>query len=468
MHHRFAAILLFTLLAIIAGAAAPPLGVRFSTSPETVRVVLDLPGESTFTNTSTPRVVTLGVPVPLAEPLPDIAVTDPIVSKITVCPDAQGMATVCIPLAQARKIKVFTLPPAAGKPFRLVVDILKRYTLREQREIAPGINYHRYEQQTDTGYLATHTLDADLRNPRVRVGVVGADGERERVAAMVIRTGAVCGVNGGYFLDKTRPVGLLKSAGSIVSMPLWQRTAVAFGPRGQVAFDTPTGVWRVTLPDGTTRDLPDAVEASYLNPTPDAMVVNGAACLATPANPAGLTVRIRDGKVAERATGALALTRDDVAIRLKNGEVATLGAALAQEAAVTVTPVLTPPWTDYPHALGAGPRLLKDGKRVNTGVAERFKPDILSGRNARTGLGVTKQGHLILIVVEGPDPYGSGATLDELAAMLQARGAVDGMNLDGGGSSALALGAQTVNVPPATWMRPVADGLLLYRVPEKP
>ena len=69
---------------------------------------------------------------------------------------------------------------------------------------------------------------------------------------------------------------------------------------------------------------------------------------------------------------------------------------------------------------------------------------------------------MLIIAVEAPGPYGGGATLDELASLFKTCGARDAMNLDGGGSTSLAIGAETVNYPPKSWVRPVACGVLVY------
>jgi len=44
---------------------------------------------------------------------------------------------------------------------------------------------------------------------------------------------------------------------------------------------------------------------------------------------------------------------------------------------------------------------------------------------------------------------------------------MEAMNFDGGGSSCLVLGAETVSSPPGAWVRPVASGILIFddRVP---
>jgi len=465
MTTRFAAIftvigLLLTAITAHADGAQP--GVRYSTAPDKVRVVLDLPRAITFTDRSTPKQVLLSLDLPLIEALPEIALTDTVAASIAVAQDTDGKAQLTISLHKARKYTVFMLPPEGKKTDRLVVDILKRFRTEETRAISPAITYTRLEQQTDDRYQVAHFVEIDTRDPKVRLDVTAAQGERERVSAMVERAGAVCGINGGYFMQGTRPVGLLKADGNILSLPIWGRTAAAFPPTGVPILGNPRGAWRVILADGTARDIPDWLDASVLDPSPDVAVYSGKLFSQTPANPQGLTALVRDGHVLLRASEPLPLSPGDFAIRLKGDALATLDPLLAVGAPVVLTPVLDPAWEEFAGAVGAGPRLLRAGKLAISGVDERFKPDILQGRPARSALGVTARGTVVLALVEAPGPYGGGATLEELAGLLKSRGAVDALNLDGGGSSTLAIGGATVNYPAGAWIRPVASGVLVF------
>lgn len=126
------------------------------------------------------------------------------------------------------------------------------------------------------------------------------------------------------------------------------------------------------------------------------------------------------------------------------------------------------------HAVQAGPRLIKDGKSVVetsfrteefwasrnlnnkhvvgiSPVNMNLSADI--GRKARTGLGVKSDGHLVLVMIDGCDQGyeteddSAGATLQELAQILQASGAIDAMNLSGEGSSQLFIHGGLFNTP---------------------
>lgn len=94
------------------------------------------------------------------------------------------------------------------------------------------------------------------------------------------------------------------------------------------------------------------------------------------------------------------------------------------------------------NALGGGPRLVQDG--ANVAVENYWKEILDSGgtagtsRQPRTGAGITADNRLILIVCDGRNMRGSaGFTLAELADKFISLGAVDAMNFDGGGSSAM-------------------------------
>lgn len=438
--------------------------VRYSVAPEKVRVVLDLPATVLFTDQSTAVSAAVLVESALPAALPVVPVQDAIVTSISVTPTADGKTLLALTMTMPRKVHVFSLPAGDGKPFRVVVDVLKRFETQTTRSLSSAITYTRLERQTDDAYLVAHTVDIDATDPHIRFGVTAAQGGRERVSAMAARAGAVCGVNGGYFLDGTRPVGLLKTEGQVLALPLWGRTAAAFPPAGPPIFANPTGAWRVTLPDGTVRDLPDKLEGSLQVPPPTAVVAAGQTYVAAPKNPHGVTLVVRDNRIICRTSDAVALNPCDFAVILSDEDDDRYRAdcQLAEGTPLCITPVVTPDWTVYTAAVGAGPRLLREGQIAISADAERFQPDIRLGHRARTSLGVTANGHVLLLVVEAPCPYGGGATLEEEAALLQARGAMDAMNLDGGGSATLALDGQDINYPAGAWVRPVADSVLVY------
>lgn len=115
------------------------------------------------------------------------------------------------------------------------------------------------------------------------------------------------------------------------------------------------------------------------------------------------------------------------------------------------------------YALGAGPRLVKDGQVYVTSQSEGFKPDVAVGRAPRSALGVTGDGRLILVTVGGRrSGLSIGVTLEELAQIMIELGARDALNLDGGGSSTLVVRGYVVNLPSGEGERKVGSAVLVF------
>jgi len=104
------------------------------------------------------------------------------------------------------------------------------------------------------------------------------------------------------------------------------------------------------------------------------------------------------------------------------------------------------------------PAILKDGAVVsNTST-------LCTARHPRTALGLSVDGQkLYLVVVDGRSTTSRGMTCGELGTLLKGLGADDGMNLDGGGSSAMYVaGIGVVNRPSDGSERVVANHLALF------
>jgi hypothetical protein len=106
--------------------------------------------------------------------------------------------------------------------------------------------------------------------------------------------------------------------------------------------------------------------------------------------------------------------------------------------------------------LQAGPLLVRDGRPVAadgedpegfSAGARQFDSDITAGRYPRAAVGRTADGRLLAVAADGRADHEAGLTLAELAAALAALGAVDALNLDGGGSTSLVCGRRLRNVP---------------------
>ncbi|WP_127532624.1 phosphodiester glycosidase family protein [Paenibacillus kobensis] len=95
-------------------------------------------------------------------------------------------------------------------------------------------------------------------------------------------------------------------------------------------------------------------------------------------------------------------------------------------------------WSRVHTAIGAGPRLVKNGAVALDAAAEGFRDDkILTSAGARSGIGIKKDGSIIVATVPG-------ATMKAWAAIMLKLGAYQAMNLDGGASSGLYVNGKTI------------------------
>ncbi len=116
------------------------------------------------------------------------------------------------------------------------------------------------------------------------------------------------------------------------------------------------------------------------------------------------------------------------------------------------------------HILGAGPTLVKRGEIHVTADAEQFPSDIRVGRAPRSAVGITKYGDYIFAVVDGRQAHSKGCTLTEWARILKNNfGAVEAINLDGGGSTELFFKGSLINSPSDGYERLIGDALTILR-----
>jgi exopolysaccharide biosynthesis protein len=85
------------------------------------------------------------------------------------------------------------------------------------------------------------------------------------------------------------------------------------------------------------------------------------------------------------------------------------------------------------------PVLVRDGARATSSKSQR---------NSRTMIGWNANGDLLLVTVDGRRPGRSvGLSVIEAANLMRALGAVDALNLDGGGSTTFVLRGRLMNRP---------------------
>ncbi len=295
----------------------------------------------------------------------------------------------------------------------------------------------------------------DVRPVLARGRVLG----RERPSEMARRLGALAAVNGGFFAPDGDPLGGLVADGEWVSEPVPGRSCLGMS-EGFALVDALD--WRGEVEGPLHRVRLSGI--NRLRRPHEVVLYTPRYASSTRTEVPGWEVVVVGGVVREVAARADSPIPPDGFVLSGSGEAV---AALQQfrvgdpvRISLTLQPASQDPrWQQVRHVLCGGPRLVASG--VAGPAHEGFPEAFRNRRHPRTAVGVGRDGTLLLVVVDGRWPeHGLGMTLAELAGELQALGAVDALNLDGGGSTTLVVGGALVNRPSDEGgERPVSDAL---------
>jgi large repetitive protein len=361
--------------------------------------------------------------------------------------------------------------------------------------LAPGIT-HRYEHRPE-GPFAIHLVEIDPRACGVELRAAkGAEAiiGRETTTALFAREStaerpAVVAVNADFFRYQPDgvPEGPQVASGEVVA------AAGTYGPSVSTRFGIEQPVFGVTrsgrpfvgevriagqvwsaggnVPLGRLNALPGPDSLALFNRFAGGTVAPGDSAPGTDAM-RGVTLRMITGAAAagdvERAVVVGALERVTGASVPADGRVLA-GRGAAEEWLRTLSPGDTVAWhlafAGAPGAVaelvGGFPLLVLDGESVLHRVP-RIWPPFATGRHPRTAVGIRADGTVILVVVDGrQEGYSVGMTLEETAALMLELGAIDALNLDGGGSTTLVTGRGIVNRPSDAQERAVANALVV-------
>jgi hypothetical protein len=141
-----------------------------------------------------------------------------------------------------------------------------------------------------------------------------------------------------------------------------------------------------------------------------------------------------------------------------NKSVAT---ALAVGTTLQLESITNPPeFNRYPQILAAGPLLVQNRQIVLDPKAEKFSQAFAIEQASRSAIGQLSDGTLLVVAVHNRID-GAGASLSEMAQLMQQLGAINALNLDGGSSTTLYLGGQILDRLPRTSAR-VHNGIGVF------
>ena len=268
-------------------------------------------------------------------------------------------------------------------------------------------------------------------------------------------------INASYFFGSGNLIGLLKVGGVIVSNDYFYRSAIGMNDDGSTVFGRVRYEGKIIY-NGT--EIPVNVNAERGENR--AVVYNEYFGASTGTNNFGVEVEEQNGVITNIfrnkgnnfiLKGARIISAHGTAAEIFAN--AQIGDTIKFEEKIISEDA---DFNSVPHILGAGPRLVENGQIFVTADAEQFPADIKFGRAPRSAVGVTQYGDYILAVVDGRQTHSRGCTLQEWAEILLNKfGAVNAINLDGGGSSELVVKDSLVNSPSDGRERAVGSALAI-------
>jgi large repetitive protein len=348
---------------------------------------------------------------------------------------------------------------------------------------------HRAEHRA-AGPWSIHVVEVDPRVCGVSIGTVKG-GDRldgvETTSTLTRRAGARVGINADFF--RAQPFGVVEgpqvAGGEVVA------TAGNHGPSVSTRFAAAQGVFGVTadgIPfvgegriEGSVRVRRGTAPLARVNapPGPDSLALYGRfAGDSTPGDDGVIEVVLHPFHPTTTAgdmVGGVVVAVDTLpsGVPIPRGGAVLAARGTARTTLRELAPGDTVWWTlpvrgapgRVAELVGGFPLLLLDGRRVLERVPT-IRPAFALEGHPRSAVAVRADGTVLIVAVDGRQPdFSVGMTLPELTDLLLELGAVDALNLDGGGSTTLVVDGRIVNRPSDPVERAVTNALVVREVP---
>ena len=369
-------------------------------------------------------------------------------------------------------------PVAADElePYADPVPSAPGYSVTSITEPTPGIEYlrlHRPSPQTEVHALRL----APSVLPRLDI-VTASDHQqrtptRETTTSMCRRVRCVAAINGDYFhTGDGLPAGPVISRGELRFGigDITHGTLLIDAANQFAAATTDELDWAVTVSGGFDTQIPiDRINRTIRDNGTALYTPRYGTSTGTPAGTVELTARLADGNahpgsddlldIASRsASGNSPIPPGHVVIAARGTATVDLEVLWAQSTPGLASATLNVDVGTAHHAIGGSPVLLRNGRYH---FPWEDPAAATQGRRPRTLVGWTPGGEVLLVTIDGDRPgYSTGINLPEAAQLLVRLGAIEGIMLDGGGSSTMVIG-NSVRNRPSSGERAVAAAIVV-------
>ena len=484
------AILLLSVLAALASASTL-YRIRFGYYPDKIRTVLDFDGAFTYESDETKKKIVLRLKQTKAsqEIQNYVELDDVIIRYLEVEKDGQDLI-VTIPLAEPVEYNVFYL----NDPPRLVIDFGREFlNIVSGGTFAEGVEFLKVKKGLSAGQVSASVLRLDLTKAKVKPALArkqkpniiesfvdlltpwmqkkkSAQFFLGKVSHIVSEQNALAGVNGTYFAYSGRPLGALMIDQEIVSYSIHDRTAFFLDQDDKPYIDNIFISSHFKTKNGMRYKI-DGINQS--RGAKDTIMFTPTWGESTGTNEKGMELVVSRSKIVKINVANSEIPQNGYVISVAGpgvevlSEHAKVGDKI--DTSIKIIPYSTSP-KNIVQLVSGGPRLLKHGRVYVSKHEEKFQADIARGRAARTAIGITKQGELLLVTVDGPPrrkrtkkgaKSSIGVTLEELSNLMLSLGADEAMNLDGGSSSTMVINQRVVNKPTSGYQRRVSNAIIV-------
>lgn len=341
--------------------------------------------------------------------------------------------------------------------------------------VHPGVEFAQHDKMIGGKNVRISLLRLDLTKVRIDVArAMDTSIGVEKTSSIAKRNAAAAAVNAGFFrLDRSifagEDVGVLMIDGELISESTNGRIALLLtndAKRTIAGFRHIKTISEIVIA-GKTFEI-SGIDRE--RKSDEIIQYTPLFHRTTLTDPSGAEIVVRNGKVAALRDGAGSSTIPvdgfvvsiSGVMREKILRLAKIGASVNVRTKLTDA-VTGKAMAEKPEDIVAGvPQLIADGKIAVTWEQERSSRAFVETRHPRTAVAKLKDGKLLLVVVDGRSETSGGIGLEDLAAYLLGLGAVDAMNLDGGGSSTMYLDGKVVNQPSdKEGERKVGDALIV-------
>lgn len=318
------------------------------------------------------------------------------------------------------------------------------YEFKEESHIGAGLKHEHINTYTTKGLWDINVIRIDMTNEYTELkGLINPEGlsYRDTVSNMVNKHQALAGVNGDYF--NTSPIssamGTMINNGKMISSPVERAFALPtfyLDTNNQANIDYFDR--NISIKNLETDNIIMVNTLNKMTPKFDSLTLldtNWGYSSAGSRYHKDLTeVLIEDGIVIEKRTGGEAFPIKQNSYVLAGRQNAALPlASLNVGDRVEITINSSPNIENIKFAIGGGSTILKNGEITNTNIVDY-------SRHPRTGIAVNKDNtEIILVTLDGRSSKSTGISQKDFGRVLRSLGAYHGLNLDGGGSTTMAI-----------------------------